>query len=102
MARETRSAANFRRLSIQGIAEVTLAQGTTEGVSVEAAENILSYVETSVRDQTLYIVAAEDRRWWGWLSRRRRARPPRVTVHFRQIDRIDTAGAIKLAAGSLR
>ena len=102
VVREDRAAAGFHRLEIDGQVEVTLVQGAAEGVTVEAPSSMLRRVRTEVRDGTLFIDAAEQRRMWQWLSGRRGRRTPRITVNLREVDRIEVAGAVTVAADSLK
>jgi hypothetical protein len=81
---------------------VTLVQGAAEGVTVEAPSSALRRVRTEVRDGTLFIDAAEHRRTWQWFSGRRGRGTPRVTVNLREVDRIEAAGAVTVAADTLK
>jgi hypothetical protein len=99
LVREARTATGFHRIEINGQANVTLVQGATEGVSIEAPAS--ARVRTEVRDQTL-VVDVEDRRGaWHWFSGSG-GRTPRVTINVRDLDRIEVAGAVKLVADSLK
>jgi hypothetical protein len=102
MVREDRAATGFHRLEIDGHVEVTLVQGAAEGVTVEAPSSMLRRVRTEVRDGTLFIDAAEQRRVWQWFSGHRGRRTPRITVNLREVDRIEVAGAVTVAADSLK
>jgi hypothetical protein len=102
MVREDRAATGFHRLEIDGHVEVTLVQGAAEGVTVEAPSSMLRRVRTEVRDGTLFIDAAEQRRMWQWFSGRRGRRTPRITVNLREVDRIEVAGAVTVAADTLK
>ena len=102
MVREDRAATGFHRLEIDGQVEVTLVQGAAEGVTVEAPSSMLRRVRTEVREGTLFIDAAEQRRMWQWFSGRRGRRTPRITVNLREIDRIEVAGAVTVAADTLK
>jgi len=102
VVREDRAATGFHRLEIDGQVEVTLVQGAAEGVTVEAPSSMLRRVRTEVRDGTLFIDAAEQRRTWQWFSGRRGRHTPRVTVNLREVDRIEAAGAVTVAADSLK
>jgi len=102
VVREDRAATGFHRLEIDGQVEVTLVQGATEGVTVEAPSSRLRRVRTEVRDGTLFIDAAEQRGTWQWFSGRRSRRTPRITVNLRDVDQIEVAGAVTLAADSLK
>jgi len=79
---------------------VTLVQGATEGVTVEAPAS--AHVRTEVRDQTLVVDAQDQRRVWQWFSGRGAGRTPHVTINVRDLNRIEAAGAIKLVADSIK
>jgi len=102
MVREDRAATGFHRLEIDGHVEVTLVQGAAEGVTVEAPSSMLRRVRTEVRDGTLFVDAAEQRRMWQWFSGRRGRRTPRITVNLREVDQIEVAGTVTVAADSLK
>jgi putative autotransporter adhesin-like protein len=97
--RETRDAAGFHRIEINGRANVTLVQGATEGISVEAPAS--AGVRTEVREQTLVVDADDRRHVWQWFAGRG-GRTPRVTINFRDLDRIEAAGAVRLVADNLK
>lgn len=52
---ETRDASNFNAISVDYPAQLTITQGKTESVSIEAEDNILPDLQTSVRGNTLQI-----------------------------------------------
>jgi hypothetical protein len=99
--RETRSAAGFSRIDIAGLAEVTLHQGSKEGVTVEAPSQLLPRIKTEVRDRTLIVTISQQRRWWDWFDVGR-GRTPKVTIDLVTVDRIESAGAVKFKADKLR
>ena len=101
---ETRPLAGFHQIDVAGQVTVTLVQGESEGVSLDAPASIR--VRTEVRNGTLVIEAEDRRHAWEWLSGRA-SRASRVTINVRNLDRIETAGAVtvvadKLAAEELR
>jgi len=102
MVREDRAATGFHRLEIDGQVEVALVQGAAESVTVEAPSSMLRRVRTEVRDGTLFIDAAQQHRTWQWFSGRRGRRTPRITINLREVDRIEVAGAVTVAADSLK
>jgi hypothetical protein len=99
---ETRVATGFSRIDIAGHAEVLLRQGTSEGVTVEAMPQALRQVETGVDGGTLNITASSERRWWDGILGGGAARPPRITIHFINLQRIEAGGAINLKSGTLK
>ena len=99
---ETRSAGGFHRLEIQGQIDVTLVQGDKEGVTVQAPSTALRLVRTEVADGTLSITAAQERHSWGWLTGDGSSKPSRVIINLRELDEIEAAGAVGIAADSLK
>jgi hypothetical protein len=102
LQRETRALAGFSRIEVDGMANVRLRQGTSEGATIEASAQLLPRIRTEVRDRTLYIDVAQERQWSDWLHWSGPRQTPRVTVDFIKLERVESAGAIKLAADSLR
>jgi hypothetical protein len=100
--RETRSATGFSRIDVSGLAEVTLQQGSNEGVTIEAPAQMLPGIKTEVSDRTLTITISQQRRWWDWVKVGSRGHTPRITVDFVMIDRIESAGSIRFKADKLR
>lgn len=100
--RETRVVTGFNRIEVDGVAEVRLRQGTTEGATIEAPAQLLPRMRTVVRDGTLIIDFAQERQWSDWMHWSGLKQTPRVTVNFIKLDGVETAGAIKLAADGLR
>ena len=102
LQQETRPAAGFHRIEIDGQVDVTLVQGADEGVTIEAPSSSLARIRTEVRGDTLVVHAVESRSFWQWFSGRSTSRTPRVTIRLRDVDRIEAAGAVTLNADRLR
>ena len=99
---ETRALSGFHRIEMSGEFDVTLVQGTTESVSLEAPAAVLSRVVTEVHNGTLEISVRSDRGLWNWLHGRGLAKPVHVTINLRELDRIEGAGAFSLEADTLK
>jgi hypothetical protein len=54
---EIREATGFTKISVSGISDVILQPGETEGVILEADDNLLSVLESRVENGTLYLGA---------------------------------------------
>jgi hypothetical protein len=52
---ESRSVSGFKRVSLSGIGDLTLTQGNTESLEIEAEDNLIGLIESQVRGDTLYI-----------------------------------------------
>ena len=98
---DTRSVPAFTRIRIDGTADVMLVQGTAPSVTVEASGRSLRNIETDVRDGTLTIRGAEQRRWW-WFLRGGAARTPRIVVTFRTLEAIEAAGSVTVRSDDLK
>lgn len=100
-AAEQRVVPPFTKIEVDGQADVTLVQGATETVAVEASRRQLAQVRSEVRDGTLVVTTGDTRRWWSTLLGGG-ARAPRITVTFRELDTLRANGAVKLRADRLQ
>jgi hypothetical protein len=97
IAAENRPVGGFSAVALLGSGEVVLTQGATEGVTVEADDNLLQYVRTDVRGGTLEL-GFDDA---GWRERYQPSRPIRFLVSLRTVSALDLAGAGSLTATQL-
>jgi hypothetical protein len=98
---EQRALPPFRRVVIEGLADVTLVAGSAESLTLEGHAKQLPRVLAQVSDGTLTIANGGSRRWWSDLFGGG-VRPVRMTLTYRDIDGIAAAGAVKLRADHLR
>ncbi|MEP6996276.1 MAG: DUF2807 domain-containing protein [Betaproteobacteria bacterium] len=75
--RESRAATGFSRIEIDGQADITLRQGKTEGITLEATAQGLKQIRTEVRGRTLRISLVEQSYWWQWIIGGSATRTPR-------------------------
>jgi hypothetical protein len=99
---ETRPVSGFNRIEINGEVNVTLVQGATESVTIDAPSSSLARVRTAVRGGVLAVDVVESRSMWQWFSGRGSSRAPRVTIRLRDVDRIEAAGAVTMEAENLK
>jgi hypothetical protein len=97
---QARSLEGFHGIDIAGHATVTLVQGASEGVVVDAPAS--TRVRTDVRDGTLFIEISDRKGAWLWLSGRGSGAGARITVNLRQLDHLDSAGAVSVAVDKLK
>jgi hypothetical protein len=97
MATEVRALPPFTKMAVDGLAEVTLVQGTTESISLEAPAKQMRAVVADVRNGTLHLASGESREWWGFLFGGAQ-RGIRATVTFRDLGEVKVSGAVKLRA----
>lgn len=102
VVRETRAAAGFSRIQIDGQADITLVQGATEGITLEATAQGLKQIQTDVRGRTLRIGMVDQGHWWQWITGGAATRTPKITINLIQLERIEAAGAVNIVADSLK
>ena len=101
MTTEVRAVNPFHRLEISGRADVTLVEGASESVTIDAAARGQSRVIARVERGTLMISAGDSRRWWNALIGGRPTATPRITVAFKALDAIALSGAVKVSADKI-
>ena len=102
VVRETRAVAGFSRIEVEGQADITLRQGTTEALTLEATAQGLKQILTEVRGRTLRISLGGQSHWWQWTPGGSATRTPRITIDLIQLERIEAAGAVNIVADSLK
>ncbi|MFC5459131.1 head GIN domain-containing protein [Massilia niabensis] len=95
IVKQERQVGNFKGLSLSVPAQVELRIGNTEGVTIEADDNLLPLLETVVEDGTLEIRPA--RRNLNF-----RSKSIRIVVQARSIERLSVGGSGSIDADALR
>jgi hypothetical protein len=91
----------FRQIVVGGYAEVTLVQGDSESLTVEATGNQMRRFDVRVRDGTLTIHTNHSKQgWYSFFGLE--AKTARVTIAFRTLDGITADGAVKIRAEKMR
>ncbi len=85
--KETRDVSSFDAIKIAGAFEVYLSQGSSEGLVVEADENLLDLIQSEVRGGTLVIDTKENIRDSKELN---------LYITFKDIEKMDISGAVEL------
>jgi hypothetical protein len=98
----TRTLPPFRRLDVSGTAEITLVQGTTEGVAIATPARRQDHIEAEVRGDTLYIESGDRSRWWDLILGGGSARTTQVVLTFKNLESIAAAGTVKLTAAEIK
>lgn len=93
---ETRNVSGFNAISLSLPATVTIRQGTTEGLSIEADINFLPLIETSVDGKTLRIRPTEKSVSFKGKSK------INITVDAKEIERLAIAGSGDIVSASLK
>ncbi len=95
---QVRTVKPFKRIDIGGRADVTLVQGSAEGVVVEAPERQQAFLETEVSGETLSIRTRASGGPFFGLFGGRGTRTPKITITFRELESIELAGAARVDA----
>jgi hypothetical protein len=93
---ETRSVSDFNRVSLSGFGKLILTQGEEESLTVTADDNIMPYIKTEVRGETLYLGLNFPR-----FSRISPSQPIRFTLTVKNIAGLDISGSGSVEAGSI-
>lgn len=92
----------YRRIAVDGIANVTLVQGDREAVEIQVPSGARG-VRAAVRDGTLRISASERSRSWTWMFDTHERNPAvRIVVIYKSIDGLALSGAVRVASGPMR
>jgi len=97
MTTEQRPLPPFTRLDVGGMADITLVQGATESVTIEAPAKQMARVRLDVRDGTLRVANGGSSNFFSFLFGGN-ARPVRLTITFRELNAVEVSGTVKLRA----
>jgi hypothetical protein len=98
IASETRNVSGFTSVTLAGIGNVYLTQGTTESVRIEAEDNLIPYFDTSVQGSTLKIGIKDRYMGISLLP----TQPVRFYVTLPRIETVTLAGSGDILAGTIR
>jgi hypothetical protein len=97
IVRQDRAVAGFERVTISTSGDLTLVQGATEGLTIEADDNILPHIQTEVQDGTLVI--RFDRENWSQVFRP--SRPIKYTLAMKMLRGLAASGSVNITAQEL-
>ena len=91
---EARQVADFHSLEINYPVEVTIQQGTSTSVKVDAEDNLLPQLTTRVSGNTLFI----ENNQRDWSKRVNPTRPVRITMTVKDLQKVDfpSAGTLRV------
>lgn len=92
---ETREVSNIERVVMEGVGDLTIIQGNEEGLTVEADDNLLPYIETRMEGHEL-VLTIEDGYSIDPVSK------IRYTLKVKDLNRVSVAGAGNMTADSLK
>ena len=91
----------FRRIAVEGFADVLLVEGASEAAVVDATAKGAAAVTLAVEGDTLTVTTGETRRWWQRFGAGP-ARMPRITITFRDLEALRLSGNVRLRAARIR
>lgn len=94
LASEERSAENIERISLRGSGQVIVIQGAEEGVTVEADDNLLPYIETEMEGRELVLKIRD-----GVSVNTRNE--IQYTVRVKNVSQVSISGSGDVTAGTL-
>ena len=92
--------APFHEIEIGGQADVTLVQGDVEAIDADIAGR--GRVEATVADGRLSVHAVDRRRFFDGLFGHRKAEPPAIRIHLRNLDKLGLGGNVNVSIPRLR
>ncbi len=93
---ESRQVSGFERVALSGIGDLQLTQGEGESLEVEAEDNLLEYLITEVRGDTLFIEIRSDQTTID------PTKPIKYRLTMKDISGIEVSGAGDLEAGEIQ
>lgn len=95
LQKQTREVGNFNGVALNVPGNVELRLGNTEGITIEADDNILPLIETAVENGTLRIRPAKRNSNFHQTTLN-------IVVHARQVERVSVGGSGSINADGLR
>lgn len=95
---ETRNVSNFSAVSLDGVGELTVTQGDTEGLTITAEDNLMPLIKTTVENGTLVI--AEGNPQTGEIIRP--TKPLIFDVKVKNLNAVTLSGAGNLHSPALK
>jgi len=99
---ESTPLAAFKRVDVTGMAVIDLVQDTNGPLLVSLPDDAKVSIDVKVQKETLFIRAADGRRWWDNLFGGGPTGPARITLHFKDLESIDVAGGVRITAREIR
>ncbi len=95
---ETRQISGFDQVSLSGIGNLTITQGDKESLQIEAEDNILPRIETTVQNRTLHIRYQNN----DWQKNVVPTKPIKFFLTVKNINRMALSGAGSITSTNIR
>jgi hypothetical protein len=95
---EERTVSDFNKISFSGVGNLIIEQGDKESLKIEAEDNIVPKIQTSVQDQTLKIDYE-----WNWFSFSFNPNKPiNIYVTVKDLQKIEGSGATTIKSQGIK
>jgi hypothetical protein len=98
VTRAERAVSGFTAIALEGSGEVVITQGASEGLTIEAEDNLLPLITSEVRDGVLNLDFSRA----DWRDVIRPTQPIRFLVGVKDLGALDLAGSGSIQAGVLQ
>ena len=95
---ENRDVRNFSALSLTVVGDLTITQGQTEALTIEAEDNIVPHIKAEVRNGTLFI--SFDRQ--NWQDRFQPTKPIKFNLALKDLTTVESSGAENIKSASIK
>lgn len=94
---ETREVSDFNKVELNGVGTLYITQGDKETLEIEAEDNLLPYIESVVRGNTLFIGFEDDK----WTQVVQPTEPIKYYLTLKEISKIELSGAGRIVSERL-
>ena len=95
---ETRAVSNFHTVTLAGLGDLTIMQGTTEALMITAEDNIMPYIRSGVRDGDLSLGFDPE----NWRTVPRTTKPIKFVLTLKKLDALTLAGQGNIDVANLK
>jgi hypothetical protein len=95
---QSRTVANFQSVSLEGMGDIAIVQGSTESLTIEAEDNVMPLIKTEVKNGVLSIRYDQK----DWKDVIRPSKPVRFALGVKTLTGVDISGAGNVVVPSLK
>ncbi len=95
---QNKTVSGFSNVTFAGLGELSITQGSTEGLTIEGEDNILAKLSVTVKDGTLYIGFERD----NWQDMVRPTRTLKFDLKVKNLNSLDMSGAGNVTMAKLQ
>jgi hypothetical protein len=95
---QNRTVANFQYVSLEGLGDIMITQGTTESLTIEAEDNVMALIKTEVKNGTLSIRFDQK----NWQDMIRPTKPIKFALGVKTLSGVELSGAGNIQAPTLK